>query len=247
MSCAGLLGCALALGPETVHASIFGEENATLAAILSEDIAQVAEMVKTVSNLATQIQQLRTMIQQGETVLRGLKDPQGILDLLDFAQSTLGTLRRIDTDVRRLRYKLQLIDRDRQQVFPELADVPTGDFQSKARNWNAALAESSAVAMRAQTSITSLEARTTRMTRLQGDSDAAEGIVGQLQIVVRALALLHTDLGALEMNLATGQRVTAAMAGIQAAEAQRVDETNKRMLENYTYQGAPSRVLSELP
>jgi conjugal transfer/entry exclusion protein len=247
LPCALLLSGSLVLRARVAEASIFGEENATLGAILGEDIAQLAEMIKTVAGIAAQIEQLKAIVQQGGQVLHGVSNPQGVLNLLNYAQNTLATLNRIDSDAKMLRYKLDGIDQDRKEVFPEMSSVPSSDVQQKAHNWNAALQESSKIAMRAQTSVQSLQQRMDGVTKLQNDSDAADGVVGQLQIVVRMLAVLHTDLAATELNIAAGQRVTASMAGIQAAEADRIEENNKRMLDNYTSRGATPRLLLELP
>lgn len=243
-----LLVCTLVVEhPSTARASIFGEESAILSAILGEDIAQVAQMVQTVANLYTQIRQLTTMIQQGATVLQNFKSPEDIQQLLGFAQSLLAKGGTIERNIRLLHFKLNAIDQDRHDVFPEMRDVSTDEFQARAQTWNAALKESSMVAMRAQTSVDTLQARLEHAQKLQQDSEAAEGVVGQLQIVVKSLALLHTDLASIEANLAYGQRVTATWAGVQSAEEDRAAEESRRMLENYTSRGGTPRKLSKLP
>jgi P-type conjugative transfer protein TrbJ len=233
--------------PTTTHAGIFGEDTAVLSAILSQNIAQLAQMVQTVSNLQMQIRQLTTVIQQGSTMLQTVKDPQSVLRLLRLTQSMLRKEGAIERDINLLHFKMKQIHDDQEDVFPSMDRVPSSEFQAKARKWNSALKESSSVAMRAQTSVESLESRLDHATQLQQDSEAAEGVVGQLQLVVKALALLHTDLSAIEQNLAYGERVTATMAGVQAAEEDRASEDSRRMLQNYTARGTTSRRLETLP
>lgn len=239
------------LPPQRAAASIFGEENATLAAILGESIAQLAEMAKTVAGITAQIQQLQmifnqgeTMISQGETVLRGIGDPDGILKLLNYTQRTL---RLAGRTTRFLKYNIDTIEREYEKVFPDLEEVPTPEFRQKARTWNTALKESSAAAMQAQTSVETLKTRMDRMEQLLHATDDASGVVELLQLVVRGIGVLHTDLMEIESNIAFGQRVTATMAGIEAAEAERSEVVHKRMMEGYTDRGAPAKVLTELP
>jgi len=233
--------------PSAVKASIFGEESAILSAILGEDIVQVAHMAETVANLYTQIRQLERIFDQGTTLLQNFKNPRDILEFIRFARTLLAQGGLIERNIRLLHFKLMSIDEDRKKVFPELTDVPTDEFKAKARTWNAALQESSMVAMRAQTSVASLQARLDYAKKLQEDSESAEGVVGQLQIMTKMLGLLHADLTALEVNLVYGQRVTATWGGVQSAEQERSAEENQRMLQNYTSRGAQPRKLTALP
>lgn len=125
--------------------------------------------------------------------------------------------------------------------------MPSKDFPKKARDWNTAMRESTVVAMRAQTSVESLQARAQAQEKILNTSKTAEGVVGQLQAVVSNLALLHSDLAAIETNLAAGMRVTAAWAAQQSAQADLAAEDHKRMLEGYADDDAPEAVLTELP
>jgi len=243
----GLVVVLLCEQPSAVRASIFGEESAILSAILGENIVQVASMAETVANLYTQIRQLESIYDQGTTLLQTLKKPQDVLKLLQFAKSLLAQGGQIERNVRLLHYKLTAIEEDRKKVFPELADVPAEEFKSKARTWNAALQESSMVAMRAQTSVDSLQARLDYVHGLLDDSESAKGVVAQLQIANKMLGLLHADLAALEANLAYGQRVTATWGAVQSAEYDRATEEGQRMLDNYKSRGSAPRKLSSLP
>ena len=246
-----LSGSVLFAPPKVAEASIFGEENATLGAILGESIAQLAEMAKTVAGITAQIQQLQmifsqgeTMIEQGDTVLRGLADPDGIQRMLRYAERTL---RLAGRSARFLKHNIDTIEGEYEKIFPEMEDVPTPEFTDKARAWNAALKESAEVAMQAQTSVATLKQRMDRMEQLLTATDSASGVVEQLQLVVRGIGVLHTDLMEIESNIAFGQRVTAAMGAVEAVEAERSTAVHKRMIEGYTERGAPARALKELP
>jgi P-type conjugative transfer protein TrbJ len=233
--------------PHRVQASIFGEENATLAAILGEDIAQLAEMVKTVSGIAMQIKQLQMMVEQGKTLLRKA-DNDSVLGLLDLLGSATRSYRSIDRDIRYIGFKLGQVDKERNSVYQEsLRGAAPASFASKAQTWNSALLEASRVAMRAQTNMSTLSDRAQTQSRILSDSQGTDGVVGQLQLVVRNLALLHADLAGIQTTLDTGMRVTANMAAGQAATGVMVEEQHRLSLENYTDPGPPVHVPDRLP
>lgn len=236
--------------PQRAQASIFGEENATLLAILGENIQTVLQAYRTVEGIVQQIARLETMISQGRTMLSQLDNPDGFYNLLMFAQSATRTLQTLDNNLQHLGYKLENIGQQHHETFPTseaMSSMPSGDFRQRAQKWNNALRESSEVAMRAQTSVRTLEQRGQTLEQILGASASAQGVVGQLQAVVDALALLHTDLNAIEENLAAGQRVTATWAGTHASEVDIAKERSKRMMEGFTNPGASPRVLKELP
>jgi P-type conjugative transfer protein TrbJ len=232
------------------RASLFGEENASLLAILAEMIEQVLNAVKTVEGVFETVNQLVTVVNQGATVLSHLKDVDSLVDLLNWAHGAISKLQAIDRDVKKLGYKFDAIDQQHEAVFPtrqSLETMPSKNFTTTARGWNDALRESTVVAMRAQTSVESLQARAEAQQKMLDSSKTADGVVAQLQAVVSGLSLLHSDLAVIETNLAAGMRVTAAWAAKQAAQTDLAEEDHKRMLEGYTNDDAPEAVLTELP
>jgi P-type conjugative transfer protein TrbJ len=234
----------------TARASLFGEENASLLAILAEMIEQVVQAVKTVEGVFQTVDQLITVVEHGKTMLTHLRDIDSLLDLLNWARGAITKLQNIDRDVTKLGYKFDLIDKQHEAVFPtrqSLESMPGEHFATTARGWNDAIRESTVVAMRAQTSVESLQARAETQQKILDASKTADGVVGQLQAVVSGLSLLHSDLAAIETNLAAGMRVTAAWAAQQAASAELADEDHKRMLAGYSEEDTPSAVLTELP
>lgn len=233
--------------PPKAAASIFGEENATLAAILGEDIAQLAEMVKTVQGIIQQIQQLKALVEQGKTVLKqvGSGNLSGLVNMLQTASRTSYAL---DRDIKYIGYALSDVDRQRESVYQEsLRGSDPKQFRQKALKWNGALMESSRVAMRAQTNLSELEGRTQTLATVLSDSQAAEGVVGQLQLVIRALAVLHADLDGVQRSLDSGMRVTANLAAGQAAAGAMVEEQRVLSMEGFASPGPSVHVPSQLP
>lgn len=236
-----------ALSPLPAAASLFGEENATLGAILGEDIAQLAEMVKTVQGIITQIEQLKALVAQGKTVLKQVSggNLNGLVRMLQTASRTSYAL---DRDIRYIGYALSDVDRQREDVYQEsLSGADPSQFRAKSLKWNSALMESSRVAMRAQTNISELQGRSETLANVLSDSQGTEGVVGQLQLVIRALALLHADLEGVQRSLDTGMRVTANLAAGQAAEGAMIEEQRVLSMDKYTDPGPSVAVPSQLP
>jgi P-type conjugative transfer protein TrbJ len=236
-----------ALAPLPASASLFGEENATLGAILGEDIAQLAEMVKTVQGIITQIEQLKALVAQSKTVLKqiGTGNLNGLVGMLQTASRTSYAL---DRDIKFIGYKLSDVDRQREAIYQEsLRGSDPSQFRAKSLQWNGALMESSRVAMRAQTNVSELDGRSQTLATVLSDSQAAEGVVGQLQLVIRALAVLHADLEGVQRSLDTGMRVTANVAAGQAAAGGMIEEQHVLSMDNYTNPGPSVAVPSQLP
>lgn len=243
------------------RASLFGEENASLLAILGEMIEQVIQATKTVEGVFQTVTHLRAVVTQTAKVLEklGTADGQKALlqgdlsnleNLLYLTLDTTTSVQGIDKNIQRLGFRLNSIDSQHRSVFPDrgaLGAMPTRDFPKTARIWNDVLRESSSIAMRTQTSIESLQSRMETQRTILNASSSADGVVAQLQTLVSGLALLHSDLASVETNLAVGQRVTAAWAGEHAARLDLSDEENKRMLEGFSRPSSPRHKLTRLP
>jgi hypothetical protein len=155
---------------------------------------------------------------------------------------------RLDRDITGIGLKLELVDREVKEVYPKtFKDVPPEQLREKATKWNDALAESAEVAMRAQTNVSTLKERAEAQQALLERSSAAQGVVAQLQLVIESLAILHSDLEALQRTLDTGERVTANLAAGRAADFRRGEELRRLSLQNYTDTGPDVSVTDELP
>jgi conjugal transfer/entry exclusion protein len=226
---------------------LFGEENATLGAILSEEIAQLAEMVKTVEGIIEQVQKLKLLVDQGKAVLKQVGGGN-LSALARWLQAASQLTAAVDKDIRYIGYKLDRVDRQRNVVYQESLDhEDPSTFHDKALVWNGALMESARVAMRAQTNLAQLEGRTQTLADILSESQSAEGVVGQLQLVARALGLLHADLEGVQRSLDTGMRVTANIAATQAATGVMVERQHELSKEHYTDPGPPVQIPHRLP
>jgi len=237
----------LALMPSRADASLFGEENITLGAILAQEIAQLAEMVNTVEGIVEQVERLGALVEQSKTLLKqvGSGNLSALLRLQHTASELTATLER---DIRYIGYALDRVDRQRDAVYQEsLKHEDPSTFHDKALGWNGALMESARVAMRAQTNLAHLEGRTQTLTDILHESRGADGVVGQLQLVVRTLGVLHADLEGVQRSLDTGMRVTASIAATQAATGVMVDRQHALAEEHYTDPGPPVQIPHRLP
>lgn len=229
------------------QASLFGEENATLVAILTQELEEVAKAAEQVAELIQAVTKLTRMVQQGDTLLSKAADGS-YADVLYDLKDALATYQSIDSDIKLIGYHLRKVDSEREQVYQDsYASTSSGDFNKHYMKWHEQLGEASAVAMRAQTNIETIEKRNKSIQTLQGDSQNTQGVVGQLQLVVRGIGVLHADLEALQRSLDTGMRVTSAMGAGKAAEAKLQDEDSTRMLKNYKYRGPKRVVPNKLP
>jgi len=238
---------AVAATPSQVHASLFGEENASLLAILAQEIEAVVKAAEQVAQLIAAVKQLTTLTEQGATLLSKATGGSAE-DLLGELTSVASLSRAIDRDTKLIKFKLEDVDRQREDVYKSsLRDVDGTDFHKHYAKWHDEIAEASRIAMRAQTNIDTLESRTEVFKKVQSDSANTAGVVGQLQLVVRGIGVLHADLEALQRSLDTGMRVTSATAATQAASAALLEEESTRMLHGYNDHGRPATVPNELP
>jgi P-type conjugative transfer protein TrbJ len=235
-----------AAAPHTAHA-IFGEEDFTLGAILTQEIAAVAKAGEEVTQLINTVQRLESLKQQGEALLSTAKGG-GVSGVLNTLQGTLQLFRSIDGDIKYIGYELKSVDQQRAQVYQaSLSGVPSTQFPDRYARWHEQLAEASQVAMRAQTNLDVIEQRNKVQQQILNDSEQTPGVVGQLQLVVRGLGVLHADLEALQRSLDTGMRVTSSMAAIQASTEDMRTEDANHMGENYTDRGPRVTAPNELP
>jgi type IV secretion system protein TrbJ len=253
-ACSTGAAIAITLWPSSAKASLFGEENASLLAILAQLIQQVQNAVKTVEGVFQTANEVIKVGEYTKTILHRLNHIDSlhdVLNVLDWAQGAISTLRRLDRDVTKLGYQYDRIDQQFEKLFPteeSLENVPSTDFPKQAKEWNTALRESSVVAMRAQTSVETLKARADAQKRILDESKSTDGLAALLQTVVAGLALLHSDLASIETNIAAGLRVTSVLASEQAARQDIIAEDHRRMLDGYTDdEPASGPVLTELP
>lgn len=227
----GLAGAMLFGAVRPAHA-IFGEDIAVLAAILKQDVAILLQAVQTVEQLRASVEHLKGMLDRAETMLKkaNLRSLQGVKSLIKEA-------RQMDQDVM---HEVKLMGFNAKKVvsevrsFYDVNDVKPEDMRKKARTWNTVIGESSRAAMIAQTNVESLQKRAQTQQDLLDDSKDADGIVAQLQLVVRNLALLHQSMESMQRSLDTGMRVTASMAAKASSTEDMAEKHNELRMKGYT-------------
>lgn len=240
-----VLAIALSTVPssKTARADLFGGDVAELAAILVELIAQGLTMVY-------QLQQLEAQVRYTEQTLRQL-DPTSFSGLVNSFNSLRWNYQSLVGQVQTIRFSANHVQSDFNRLFPKdrtaWRNVPSADFDRRYASWQTEISNSSLVAMSAQTQIDLLKRQNDVMMDILRQSQGANGELRQLQLINQSLGKIHDRLGTVVEVLATGQRVTAALAASGAGERMMIRESKQRRLEGYTNRGRPSRVLNRLP
>jgi P-type conjugative transfer protein TrbJ len=229
--------------PKTARADLFGADVAQLAAILAELLTQGL-------TLLNQLQQLETQVRYTEQTLRQL-DPTSFNGLVNSFNTLRWNYQSLVGQVQTIRFTANHVQSDFNRLFPKdrtaWRSVPSSDFDRRYASWQTEISNSSLVAMSAQTQIDLLKRQNDVMMDILRQSQGANGELRQLQLINQSLGKIHDRLGTVVEVLATGQRVTAALAASGAGERMMIRESKQRRLEGYTNRGRPSRVLNRLP
>jgi hypothetical protein len=227
----------LATFPLLARASVFGEETAVLSAILKQDMAIFAKSIQTVTQLVQSVQRLKNLVERADRML-AQADPTSLQGVRRLISDTTSMHRAIESDIKYVGYQYDKISSQADKLYRnDYRGMPPEQLRQQGRQWNGALLESAKVAMRTQGNIESLQARATAQADLLTDSQSTEGVVGQLQIVVRNLALIHRDLEAIGRTLDTGLRVTASMAAKESSGEALMKEELRTSMDGYTDPG----------
>lgn len=218
---------------------------------LIQNIRTALQTYQLVQNTAQQIQIMQSQLQYQLQTLRSINPASfgGVLALLN--QGTL-TYAMLQGDLSTIGYTVNSVNRNFNRLFPksqsQWQSVRYSDFNGYYDNWNNEITTSSQAAVRAQSSISSIDANNRAIQNiLTAANSSSTGQVRQLQLVNQQLALIHTELASLVQNLATVGRVITDWTAASTAEQMMSRERGRRRLDNYTYRGAPSRVLNHLP
>jgi len=145
-----------------------------------------------------------------------------------------------------------LVNGNFNRLFPknqtQWQSAPYSSFNAYYDNWHAETTAASLAAVRAQTSVSTLDANNAAIQKalIQANS-ASTGEIQQLQIINQQLALIHTELANLVQNLAALGRVITDDLAASTADDEMNRERGRRRLQNYTYRGPPSNALRSLP
>jgi P-type conjugative transfer protein TrbJ len=202
-------------------------------------------------NTYTQIDQLRTQIQNQLQMLKSI-DPttfSGLQALLSQGQFTYAMLQ---GDLSSIGYNIDAVNRSFDAMFPksqsQWRNAQYSDFGNYYDRWNGEVTTASKAAVRAQATISTLDADNRQMADILRQSNASSsGQVRLLQLINQQLALIHKDLGSLLQNLATTGRVLTNWSAGAVGEQMMARERSRRRLDGYTSPGRAPRVLNRLP
>jgi P-type conjugative transfer protein TrbJ len=218
---------------------------------LIQNIRTALQTYQLVQNTAQQIQIMQSQLQYQLQTLKSINPASfgGVLALLN--QGTL-TYAMLQGDLSTIGYTVNSVNRNFNRLFPksqsQWQSIRYSDFNGYYDNWSNEITTSSQAAVRAQSSISSIDANNRAIQNiLTAANNSSTGQVRQLQLVNQQLALIHTELASLVQNLATVGRVITEWTAASTAEQMMSRERGRRRLDNYTYRGAPSRVLNHLP
>jgi P-type conjugative transfer protein TrbJ len=230
-------------GSRAARADLFGGDVAELAAMLAELISQGI-------NMANQLEQLQAQVRYTEQTLRQL-DPSSLSGLVNTFNTLRWNYQSLASQVQTISFTANHVQADFKRLFPKdktaWRNVNAADFDSRYASWQTEISNSSLVAMSAQTQIDLLKKQNDVMMDILRQSQGANGELRQLQLINQSLAKIHDRLGAVVEVLATGQRVTAALAATMSGEKMMIRESKQRRIEGYTNRGKPARVLTKLP
>jgi len=218
---------------------------------LVQNIKTALQAVQIVANTAQQIQLMESQIQNQLQTLKSINPTTfaGIQSLLSQGQFTYAILQ---GDVATIGYNINQVNRDFDLLFPksqsQWRNVGYSDFNTYYDRWNGEVTTSSKVAIRAQASISTLDANNRAIASILGAANSsATGEVRQLQLINQQLSVIHAELGSLVQNLSTVGRVITDWTAGSVGERMMSRERARRRLDGYTSRGRPPRVLNRLP
>lgn len=228
---------------------------AQLAVIDGTNLAQnTTTAVKTaalVVQMVTELERLKTQIDNQMQMLKSI-DPTTFAGLRALLSQGQFTYAQLQGDLASMGYNIDAVNRSYERMFPrkqsDWRNVRYSDFNNYYDSWNAEVTTASKAAVRAQSSISNLDANNRAIADILSQANnSTTGQVRQLQLINQQLALIHSQLGSLVQNLATTGRVLTQWSAGAVGEQMMARERSRRRLDGYTNRGRPPRVLNRLP
>jgi len=218
---------------------------------LLQNIKTALQTAQMVENTAQQLTVMRTQLQWQLENLKTV-NPTSIDGLLTLINQTQMTFAMLQGDLNSIGYTARTVNGNFTRLFPKTQSqwqsVRYSDFNGYYDNWHNEINASSQAAIRAQTAVSTLDGNNAAIQRiLLAVNSSSTGEIRQLQLANQQLALIHTELAALVQNLGTLGRVMTDMAAAATGEEMMNRERARRRLDNYTYRGPPSQILTRLP
>jgi P-type conjugative transfer protein TrbJ len=232
----------LATGSRAAQADLFGGDVAVLTGILTESIAQVANLANMLIQIANQVRMMTTLLQQV-----GSGSFPALISFINAARFTYGSL---TSGIQSMSYKMARIDADYQKLFPP-GEPPTKTSVAQHRAqyvaWNQEVVGASQIAARQETSLSTLDDHAAQTKAVLDQSKAASGVVEELQLIAQLIGITNQGLVVLNQTLATTSRVLTDMAARSASEHQLSLGKSDDARAGYTDKGAPVVVPRTLP
>lgn len=235
---AGLIGAACTW-TRPARGDLWGGDLPLLAGILAEAFAEVSNLSSMVTQVVEQVRLLKTLISGLDS-----RSFAAVTEVLRDAERTQAAL---TTGIQSMSYSLQRIDDEFGALYPS---DPRPSLEQRTvyyARWNQEVLAASHVAARQQSLIEKLGDRANEARDLVVQSQNAAGEIGQLQLVVQMLSIMHAQLLTIDQTLATTGRVLTDMSATSASASQLSLAKKADSLSNYTSRGDPVRVPIRLP
>jgi P-type conjugative transfer protein TrbJ len=241
---AGLL---VGLGPASADADLWGADLGPLTTLVAQMITQIAQYATQIAQFASMISTMVAEVNLMKTELGALSSGD-LMALLAFIQTARMSYAQLTNGVRSMAYTLSAIDSDFKRLFPPSTSGTTVAQHAQYYNqWNQEILASSQIAARQETVLSTLDAQASQADTVLQHSQAASGVVGQLQTVVEMLRLMQGQLLTINQSLASSGRMLADIAASTASQSQLALAKQQSSLTGYTSRGAPVVVPHRLP
>ena len=218
---------------------------------LTQNTTTALKTAAILKNTFDELERLQTQINNQFQMLKSI-DPRSFAGLQALLSQGQFTYAMLQGDLSSIGYNIAAVNRGFDQMFPksqaQWRNAQYSDFGNYYDRWNAEVTTASKAAVRAQSTISTIDADNRAMADILRQSNSSStGQVRLLQLINQQLALIHKDLGSVVQNLATTGRVLTNWSAGAVGEQMMARERSRRRLDGYTSRGRAPRVLNRLP
>ncbi len=170
--------------------------------------------------------------------------------LVQFINTARNSYTTLTSGVRSMSYTLNRIDSEYQQLFPGDPPPPgstVAQHTQQYQAWHQEIVGAAQIAARQQTDLATLDAHAQQTQGILQQSQAEDGIVGQLQLLVQMVGITNAQLILINQTLSTTGRVLTDMAAAGASGEQLSLTKKGDNRDGYTDKGAPVVVPHTFP
>ncbi|MGD0679051.1 MAG: hypothetical protein ABSC94_26915 [Polyangiaceae bacterium] len=242
----GAFACAAVTGDaartEPARADLVGGDLPILGGILVQSIMQVSNLASMLTQIVNQVRLMTTMLKA-----IGSGSFPALVQFIGAARASYSTL---TSGVRSMSYSLSRIDGEYQQLFPSDQPPPgttVAQHTAQYQAWNQEIVGASQIAARQQTDLATLDGHAQQTQTILQQSQAEEGVVGQLQLIAQMIGITNAQLVLINQTLSTTGRVLSDMAASGASEQQLSLAKKGDSRAGYTSRGPSVVVPTTLP